>query len=195
MIFFTADQHFGHTNIIKYCGRPFVDAEEMEEKLIINWNNVVTEQDTVYILGDFSLATKKYKDQLIKICGNLPGTKHLIVGNHDQLHFKDYLDIGFTTVHTALQLFLPVENEESVIKVNLAHDPAISITDRRAFWLVGHIHNLYRQVNNTFNVGVDVNNYTPVSWESIRNLVLKFYDEQDNYYGNNKKISGRRLIG
>lgn len=52
MIFFTADTHFGHANILKLCGRPFDTIEEMNEKMIGNWNDRVKGTDTVYIVGD-----------------------------------------------------------------------------------------------------------------------------------------------
>ena len=52
MIFFTADTHFGHNNVIRFCNRPFSSAAEMDEVMIRNWNARVTGGDTVYILGD-----------------------------------------------------------------------------------------------------------------------------------------------
>lgn len=51
--FFTSDSHFGHANIIRYCQRPFADADEMDSALIRIWNSVVDPRDTVYHLGDF----------------------------------------------------------------------------------------------------------------------------------------------
>ena len=52
MIYFTADTHFGHINVIKLCNRPFATIDEMNEKMIENWNAKVTNGDTIYILGD-----------------------------------------------------------------------------------------------------------------------------------------------
>lgn len=45
MILFTADTHFGHANIIRFCDRPFTDIEAMNETLIANWNRKVTNSD------------------------------------------------------------------------------------------------------------------------------------------------------
>lgn len=52
MIYFTADTHFGHENVIRFCDRPFSSANEMDEAMIANWNARVRGNDTVYILGD-----------------------------------------------------------------------------------------------------------------------------------------------
>ena len=48
-VFFTADPHFGHTNIIRYENRPFASAEEMDQELIRRWNETVSPEDTVYL--------------------------------------------------------------------------------------------------------------------------------------------------
>ena len=47
MIYFIADTHFGHENVIKFCDRPFACADEMNEALISNWNERVNGNDTV----------------------------------------------------------------------------------------------------------------------------------------------------
>ena len=52
MIYFIADTHFNHANIIKYCNRPFKNTDEMNKYIIRKWNSVVKETDTVYHLGD-----------------------------------------------------------------------------------------------------------------------------------------------
>ena len=56
--FFTADEHYGHTNIIRYCDRPFASAEEMDAEIIRRHNEIVGSQDVVIHAGDFTLAKK-----------------------------------------------------------------------------------------------------------------------------------------
>ena len=80
--YFIADTHFGGENIRRYENRPFETATEMDEKLIENWNNVVTAEDTVYMLGDFSDYADAEKDA--EILQKLNGTKILVMGNHDR---------------------------------------------------------------------------------------------------------------
>ena len=51
-IFFTADTHFGHENVIQFDKRPFASADEMDKEMIRRWNNKVGNGDLVYVLGD-----------------------------------------------------------------------------------------------------------------------------------------------
>lgn len=78
--FFTSDTHFGHANIIKLCNRPFKDVEEMNEKLIENWNKVVSEDGTVFHLGDFAFGGSGLWNSVIP---RLNGQIYLIIGNHE----------------------------------------------------------------------------------------------------------------
>ena len=81
MRFFTSDTHFGHKNIINLCNRPFDDVTHMNEMLVVNWNKVIGQDDTVYHHGDVALGTIHESLQYIK---RLNGTKIQIIGNHDR---------------------------------------------------------------------------------------------------------------
>ena len=81
-VFVTADNHFFHKNIIKYCHRPFNSVREMNEYMIKKWNKKVSKDDLVFHLGDFAL-TRNQK-QLEGIRRRLNGTIILIPGNHDR---------------------------------------------------------------------------------------------------------------
>ena len=56
-LWFTSDTHYGHTNIIKYCNRPFQSIEEMNQALADNWNDRVEADDKVWHLGDFAMGS------------------------------------------------------------------------------------------------------------------------------------------
>lgn len=79
--FITSDHHFNHKNIIKFCNRPFNSVDEMDDKLIEEWNNIVGPNDDVYHLGDFSFGSKSKTLHILK---QLNGKKYLICGNHEK---------------------------------------------------------------------------------------------------------------
>lgn len=80
-VWFTADLHLGHRNIIEHCHRPWATVEEMDEALISNWNNRVKPGDSVYVLGDIAMCKP---ERAIEFVRRLRGQKFLIVGNHDK---------------------------------------------------------------------------------------------------------------
>jgi len=85
MIWFTADHHFFHRSIIKYCHRPFADTEEMNEFMISQWNATVGKNDTVHHLGDLSFGSKPLTRHLLE---RLKGKKFLYRGSHDKVSIK-----------------------------------------------------------------------------------------------------------
>jgi calcineurin-like phosphoesterase family protein len=78
--YYIADTHFNHANILRFDNRPFANTKEMEEVIVKNWNDRVTADDIVYILGDFCWSLE---DEWIRILDRLNGRKMLILGNHD----------------------------------------------------------------------------------------------------------------
>lgn len=75
MIYFTADLHFYHDNIIKHTNRPFRDYTEMNETLVKNWNRLVKPQDEIYILGDVTMKGPAFATEMLS---RLTGRKYLI---------------------------------------------------------------------------------------------------------------------
>ena len=65
LIYFISDTHFCQKSIIPYCHRPFGSVDEMNEKLIENWNSVVKKDDKVYFLGDFCLGDLSEKRDIL----------------------------------------------------------------------------------------------------------------------------------
>lgn len=167
-IFFTADQHFGHKNIIKYCNRPFSSVEEMNKVMIDKWNEVVGKEDTVYVIGDF-IWTKKLCNEILT---SLKGHIKLVPGNHDYKHYLDFDDNKVSPVSAIAQIDW---NQQRIV---LCHYPMISWTGsyHGSWHLHGHTHCKidYPVITNerlAFDVGVDGNNFYPYS---ILDIVLLF---------------------
>jgi len=159
MIYFTADLHLGNDGIIDVCNRPFRNSAIMDNRLIKNYNEIVNDDDDVYILGDFSLKTKLHRGIYEQWVSKLKGRKHLIMGNHDIKDPTFYSEVGFHSVH-----YPYFEVEEFVC----VHDPSLSQVDRNRTFLCGHVHDLFKIQKNCINVGVDVWDFNPISISEAR---------------------------
>lgn len=165
--FFIADTHFNHERIISICERQFSDVEEMNKKLIENWNSIVEDEDTVWVLGDyfyFSEPLKSCVPLLVcrEITHNLKGIKNLIIGNHDTQDPEYYKSSGFEFVSP-----YPVIYDNFFI---LSHEPLLLSSTTPYFNLYGHVHNdpRFEDTSTSKCVSVERINYTPVSLERIK---------------------------
>lgn len=87
MRFYIADCHFGHDKVRLLDGRPFASVEEMDEAMIVRWNERVRKKkDEVVILGDLCLGKGEQVNELLH---KLNGKKYLVTGNHDRLFLRD----------------------------------------------------------------------------------------------------------
>ena len=77
--YFISDLHFGHDKDFIYEFRGFSSIKEHDEKIIENFNSVVTDEDDVYILGDLMLGDQ---DHGIECLQRLKGKLHIVRGNH-----------------------------------------------------------------------------------------------------------------
>jgi len=170
MIFFISDLHFGHANIIKHCNRPFTSADEMDETLIKNWNNTVKPKDEIYILGDLTLRSA---DEAHKYLTLLNGRKYFIMGNHDKFLRKGRFDKYANDFEWVKDYEMVYIDGKCFV---LFHYPILEWANyhRGSVHLHGHTHNRsvsFESPGNlnrlAFNVGVDVNDFRPVSITEI----------------------------
>lgn len=162
MIHFTSDWHLRHQGIIEICNRPFKSLVDMERTLIRNWNAVVGDEDTVYMVGDFSLESARQRQWYEDTLAKMRGRKILVVGNHDNNKIYFYAGdrgVGFFKVAYPYELV-----EEFVV----IHDPVAAIVYPEKNFITGHVHQQWHTMHNCYNCGVDVNDYVPVSIETIR---------------------------
>lgn len=176
-VFFTADTHFYHANIIEFCHRPFRSVDDMNETLIANWNKVVGADDIVFHLGDFGLGNSAKWNQLLD---KLNGKIYLIRGNHDLRNFRKSYVERFESV--AMQMNIEVENQ----KICLNHYPFLCYDGSNVgVWqLFGHVHTNKNNTGNDaarlkvlfptqYDVGVDNNDFTPVSFAQVKEVIEK----------------------
>lgn len=171
MIYFTSDTHFSHANIIKYCSRPFSSAEEMDEHMIKQWNSRVKPGDTVYHLGDFGFTNQ---ERLKKIIERLNGQKFLIWGNHDKtLQGSQELKDMFVKCTNFLEISVKdADVERGSQKIVLCHYAMLvwNKSHHGAWMLHGHSHGSlkYPYKMKIMDVGVDSNNFAPVSYDEVK---------------------------
>lgn len=148
-----SDTHFGHDNIVKYCGRP-----ERHEELMRNaWHEKVRPLDTIVHLGDLTLATPRYLgNHRLK---SLPGRKYLLKGNHDRCSRKAYAEQGFTFMKKSFAL--PYKGWTIVF----THRPDVEgllIGAPKRINVHGHIHEKLIDDPRFINVSVEQTDYSPV---------------------------------
>lgn len=184
--FYIADWHYGHANILAYDARPFKTVEEMNEALISNWNNVISPDDIVYVLGDMFWCKTT---EAISVLDKLNGQKFLVQGNHDRCH-----DNVFKSKFVKIAEYMEVEDEGR--KIVLCHYPIPCFKNHFYGWyhLYGHVHTsfeynmmehnkylmeeLYTVPCNMFNVGamMPYMQYTPRTLDDIITLSKKDKD-------------------
>ena len=179
-VYFTSDTHFNHSNIIKFCDRPFKDIEDMNNSIICNWNSKVPIDGLIFILGDFAWGGFPVWEKLVS---QLNGRKILIKGNHDMrqnLQNDERLNRMFEYVCN--QLLINIEGRN----IYLNHYPFLcysgTYSQEPTYQLFGHVHTHQNstgkddeRLKNLFpyqyDVGVDNNNFTPISWTEVDNII------------------------
>ena len=191
MKFFTADLHLNHKALLKLGnGRPFNNIEEMNNAIISKWNEKISKTDDVYVLGDMFWGMNEY--QIQSVMDKLKGHKHLIIGNHDKINAY-----AKSNRFTEIVNYKVVESNNQYIVLN--HYPIFEWEGYYygTYHLYGHTHGTLNlaeftskrsRINtNCWDVGVDNNNFEPVSFEEIRQKIENNRQKmkvENNYDGN-----------
>lgn len=180
MVYFTSDLHLGHENVLNWR-TGFSSIEEMDEKLISNWNSRIHKNDFVIITGDLIYKSRRSPTEYLDA---LKGRKILIKGNHDTDWLKDLTDEQvaeyFEDIYDMYSL------KRNGVKLRFCHYPMIAWESSRqdSILICGHIHDkrkgfefeMFSKTPYAFNAGVDVNGMMPVTLsELIKN--------NDAFYG------------
>jgi len=199
-IYFTADWHFNHDNILQYCNRPYKDVNEMNEDIIKKYNFYIRGNDVCYILGDVGFGDY---DNFKEVFSKLNGKKILVLGNHDKWSMQTYYNVGFDAVvynahiklgkHIIYLNHIPTRTFKEFIRLMWVY----FIDNKRKNWnirnkinrlkkewgkyrkatkewtLCGHVHQAWKIRNKNINCGIDVWDFKPVSSDKILDIINK----------------------
>ena len=169
MIWLTSDLHLFHKDFI-YKPRGFQSVAEMNAAIEKNWNELVADDDDVYILGDIMVGGKEIgNDMAMEIVNRLKGRKHIILGNHDTAaRIALYQQNGIDTQYATMLKY-------KGHNFYLSHFPSYTVDpvheDKPKEWIInffGHTHSKEKFFEGhpfMYNVSLDAHDNRPVSIE------------------------------
>jgi calcineurin-like phosphoesterase family protein len=171
-VWFSADFHLGHANIIGYCHRPFASAAEMDAVILDKLNAAVGADDTLYFLGDFCMGvpSAQYLEAAAAYRAGIRCRQvHLVWGNHDRRNVPGFAELFQSThdlweVPLASRLFVLCHYAMRVW--NKSHTG-------KSCQLYGHDHGRLPELPHalTFDVGVDCWDFHPLSLEQVNEIL------------------------
>lgn len=183
-LFFTSDPHFFHGNIIKFCNRPFNNNEEQAEELIRLWNEKVPIDGIVFVAGDFFFTGNI--QSIESVLYRLNGTIYWIMGNHD---YQNRLDrevfSQMPMINAQADIITLLVREDNNKQFVISHYPYM-YWQSGFFHLHGHVHGgpnskaaeKVPEHHMRYDIGVDNNNYAPISYDELMEI---FDKKSDNY--------------
>ncbi len=182
MLYFIADTHFFHKNILKL--NPQKRKPGFEKKILKNLSEILKPEDYLFVIGDFIW---EFRKEFVNTWRSIPGRKFLVKGNHDEWIEEDKLCLFFEKIYSFHTL---VEAKEK--RLLLCHYAAKDLRTRRFSELQHKISELYHSLNCSLllhghvhwnpygvfcgchlkgvkcvNVNVEFTNYKPVSLEEL----------------------------
>ena len=162
----TADEHYGHENVINYSVRPYKNADEMNQSLIDNANSITNDNDITFHVGDVSI--NKSNEYIIDILNQIKGKHILIKGSHDRWEPEKY--DSNKKINFVGHIFEKKVGKNYFV---FCHYPMRSWprSHYNSILLYGHSHGNMIDFGNSMDVGVDCNLYKPFL---LTDIVKKF---------------------
>ena len=164
MYFFTADEHYGHSNIIQYCQRPFATVQEMDEELIRRHNELVGIDDVVVHAGDFTLCNKQKAGEYRR---QLNGNHFFLRGSHDHWISEKEHEIWERMI------------EGRIVVVCHYAMRVWSRSHYNSWQLYGHSHGHLLPVGKQWDIGVDNHDFYPYSFHQLIDI-MKYRPDNPN---------------
>lgn len=165
MLYFTSDLHINHNKDFIYKPRGFDSVYEMNKAIIENWNSIIKEEDTVYILGDLMLGDNEEGIELVK---QLRGNIIVILGNHDTDKRIEY----YNNCNNIVDIKFADRIRKGKYIFYLSHYPTYvnNKNDKPVWCLSGHTHSkeiFQKEFPCNYNVSIDAHDNKPVYIEDI----------------------------
>lgn len=170
MIYIIGDLHFNEPGITKVDGAKYTfDCEDRRNAYIINkWNSIADRNDTVFINGDIGV-------NLVDIIPRLNGIKNLIIGNHDIINPRGYMEIGFNNVYDH-----PIVLDDFYI---ISHEPMYVSEQSPYANIFAHVHNnpTYKTLSSrSFCTSGCRHDYAPISFEKIKVAIAEEAEKEND---------------
>ncbi|WP_322097959.1 metallophosphoesterase family protein [Nakamurella alba] len=189
--FFTSDLHLGHRLVAGLRG--FDDPADHDDEIARRWRETVGDGDTVWVLGDLAVTSSAIGiERTLQRIAGLPGTKHLVPGNHDPVHpmhrhahrhQRRYLEV-FESVQAFARTRIPVLPDVRATPMMLSHFPYLAdhsdpprfleyrLRDEGEWLLHGHTHAAGQRTSvREIHVGLDAWDLRPAALEQVAALL------------------------
>ncbi len=168
MIFFTADFHLSHKNILNYCNRQFKNIEDMNRTILQNLEESIRTNDVLYFLGDLTFKEKMAHEFFEKF-SDIEVEIHFIIGNHDSKSVIKIVQEYCASVGHLKNI--QIEGQH----ITLSHYPMLvwHKSHFNSWQLFGHSHGRlsFTGLGKQYDVGVDNNSFYPVSFDQLLEIM------------------------
>lgn len=169
-MFFVADEHYGHKNIIKYNDRPFSDIKDMDESIIKGFNKKVPSNAVTIHAGDFCLGSRKYEVVKERYIDQLNGDHVFLLGSHDH--------------------WLPNSRTHEIIEITIGGQTVVVCHYAMRVWskshygswhLYGHSHGHLPSIGKSHDISLDNTFFLPLSWVEVKKIMDLKPDNKPNH--------------